>query len=93
MAWVCQGEVGMSRGMGTYSLPSDMGPGIPHGTVSKRAVRILVACFLVYLLIAQAGEINIKRFCVLSGWQLARFVPEHTDCEPHAVVSYPFLST
>ena len=47
---------------------------------------------LVYLLIAQAGEINIKRFLVLNGWQLACFVPEHTDFEPHAVVSYPFLS-
>ena len=78
--WVCPegGHVqrdGYVQGGGDLSPSPDMEPEIPQDTVSKRVLRILMVCFLVYLLIAQAGEINIKRLCVLSGWQLARLIP------------------
>ena len=45
IGWVCRGWI--CPGGGYLTLPLDMGPGIPQDTVGKRAVRILLECFLV----------------------------------------------
>ena len=45
--WVCPGGVGMSSVVGTPTDPPSPGHGIPWDMVDKRAVRILLECFLV----------------------------------------------